>query len=341
MNIALPVLDIPVRPRISPFTEEAHARGLEWAARTGLVRGECALRRVESARFAVLVGRMHPAVGRDDLILAVQWYLWFFMFDDQYDDGEIGRRPDLLDSVFAPLLALIERADREHLTASARPAPITVALADLWVRTRRRARPGPRHRMAEHIERYFDAYRWETDNRTRRIVPDPLSYAKMRRWSVGLAPVIDLAEICADADLPESLLASDAYRAMWRSAVNTIAWTNDLFSLRKEHARGEVNNLVISLREHRGCGWDEAVGTVATLIEEQVDAFVAAERELPRAAAALGLAADQTARRCARDLADMMRGNLDWSLETARYRDVEPTASGETADYLEKILPAA
>lgn len=171
-------------------------------------------------------------------------------------------------------------------------------------------------------------------NRVLGIVPDMETYIGKRQHSGGMTIGIDLIEFAEGIELGTELLDSKAFRVLATTTNNVVCWSNDIFSLAKEQARGDVNNLVVIVQHREHLTLQEAVERVNEMVTEQVRLFEETERALqempeemqgPMRAFIAGLKA-------------WMRANVDWSLETKRYSQVEHTAPGETVSYVEGIL---
>ena len=97
---------------------------------------------------------------------------------------------------------------------------------------------------------------------------------------------------------------------------NAVCWANDVISLEKELARGDVHNLVLVLAHDEGLDLREAVDRVAHTHDAEVEEFVRLSSRLP----SFGVAVDEHLGRYVAALQARIKGNLDWSLESARYR---------------------
>jgi Terpene synthase family 2, C-terminal metal binding len=146
--------------------------------------------------------------------------------------------------------------------------------------------------------------------------------------------VIDLIELAERITLPEPVRASDSLDEMRRVANNVICWSNDIVSLDKEIARGEVNNLVIVLQQEQNLTLQESVDRVGDMVEDQIHLFEDAERQLP----GLDSDLDNDVQKYVAGLRAWMRANLDWSAETARFSQVEETRAGQSTSYREDLL---
>ncbi|GAC1477920.1 MAG: hypothetical protein NVS2B12_32360 [Ktedonobacteraceae bacterium] len=326
-HINIPAMYCPFPSRISPYVEAVDERTRTWVQRLGLVQKESALRRFNAARFAWLTARVYPTAGLDELTLLNDWLVWLFLFDDQFDDSPYGQQPEYVATVINGYIDLLKKMDIPE-------GPAGGAFQDLW----RRSLPGMsaawQERFLEHLVAYFETYNWTVRNRALGRVPAMDDYIAVRQHSGGMTIGIDLIEFATHGELPTALLKSGAFQALASTTNNVVCWSNDIFSLEKESARGDVNNLVIIVRHQQNVALQEAVEHVNALVTQQVQLFEQVERSLPEFAPELA----PTVAVFLAGLKDWMRANLDWSLQTKHYSQVEHTLPGKQVSYLESIL---
>ena len=326
-RITIPAVYCPFPSVINPCAEAVHEQSLTKLQRLGLIQKETARRRFLAARFAWLTARCYPATAFEELTWVHDWSIWLFMFDDQFDDGAIGGQPERMQPIMAKLLAILEDPD-----ASSPRSPLGAALYDFWQRA-----PGAtsawRARFAQHLADYFTSYLWEARNRARGHIPAVDAYIANRQQSGGLPTCFDLIDLSDHVTLPPEVYESQEFRTLRQTATNVVCWVNDVFSLRKERARGDVNNLVLAVQHAHHMSLQAAVNTVNDMITKEVQRFIETERQLPGYPSAI----EQNMRRYLLVFRAWMRGNLDWSYETPRYAQVEETAPGEKVSYLESL----
>ncbi|MGW2231860.1 terpene synthase family protein [Streptomyces formicae] len=337
-----PVPDIlnPFPYRVSPHVEQARAHLGEWTRRIGLVRRDAARRRFEKADFGWFAAMVYPTADAERLELMADWFAWLFLVDDQLDDGRVGRSPEQVKEVFAGMRAVLESADHGAAAAVDPELPAAVSsLADLWLRSSSDATAHWRRRFVQHLDDCLTtAATWEAGNRHAGIVPDEETYREKRRHTGAIYVCMDLIDIVERIDVPVAVYESREFTAALDAACNVVCWTNDVYSLEKERAMGEVHNLVHVVEHHRGLDRDKALAHVIGATSAETELFLARERELLRAHP--GHTAVLTPY-----LAGMrtwMRGNLDWSSRTKRYEAAEVADDSRRPDaYLETVLTRA
>jgi hypothetical protein len=154
-------------------------------------------------------------------------------------------------------------------------------------------------------------------------------------------PTFDLIEFVHDLDLPVQLRVHPLYLDLVTTAADVVCWTDDLVTVEKEMARGDVHNLVIVLAHYESCSVEAASRRVHGMLTERVDAFLDAERRLFDSFDAFGFSRTQRAQaeRWVHGLRTWMRGHLDWGTETPRYQKPEIVNAPFPPSYLEDLLP--
>lgn len=343
-EILVPELYCPFPPAMNPEAEAAQDHTLAWARTHGLVRDEAAYERLRRSRFGFLAAHAYPGATLSRLSIASDWNTWLFVMDDECDESGIGRRPKRLGILHRRFNGLLTGDGIPRLRG--RPGRIDVpllhALCDL--RDRMRALM-PRAWMARFVHsavEYFESSEWEAENRERDVWPDAATYIRMRPYTGGLYTDIELIELTEGIDLPIVVRNHPALERLALLTNNVVCWSNDIFSLQKERAHRDMHNLVLILHHHGGITEQAAVDRVARLIKGHVQRFIALEARLPQ----FGPSIDGAVRRFVAVLRAWMRGNLDWSCETGRYRHAEvqtpssPTVRDEGA-FMPPVLVAS
>ncbi|KAA8880610.1 hypothetical protein F3087_40545 [Nocardia colli] len=266
--------------------------------------------------------------------VAADWLGWLFLLDDQLDEGAVGRDPVATRAFLRPLTTVCGEQPQRRAHDG---GPLSDALRDIW---RRMAAAMPlfwRRRFARHLLEYLEGCTWEAANRALHRIPDLAVYPSRRRTAGAIWPALDVLEFVAHAPLPDRLLADPSFAEMCRAAADVICWTDDVLTVGKERARGDVHNFVIVLEHATGCTAEDAAAEVTRRIDRRLGDFLAGERRL--AGVLDALPADPEVRRHAAEyvagLRNWMRGHLEWGLRTDRYQ-VTGTA-GTDPGYLENL----
>ncbi|AHY47823.1 Terpene synthase family, metal binding domain [Rubrobacter radiotolerans] len=311
---AWPGLSYPFPPLINEHSDAVHAETVEWARSFGLMEEAGMREKVLATNIGRLAGRFHPSAPRERLRLVSDWYAWMFFRDDLCDEAELGRRPDLLAAADLRYLGVLrgeEPGEEDGPLARAmrdlRERLLPVVPAALWMR-----------RFVRSVKEHFDSTLWEASNRVRREVPDLQTYTRMRPITGGMYVDADFIEITTGLYLPTEVRTDPTVSDLTRMSNNAVCWANDIISLTKELASGDVHNIVLVLMAERDLSLEEAGRTAVGMHDREVTRFLALERELP----SFGRTIDENLARYVSVLRYRMRGNLDWSLESLRYRTV-------------------
>lgn len=294
---------------------------LAWADGFGLFKDSRSLEVFRAGGIGLLAGRFHPFSERDELRLIADFYAWMFLQDDLRDESDLGRNPDSLSETDRRSLDVLEGDEPADSDG-----PVIRAVHDLRERFATLA-PGPMwmRRFTRTIRNYLEATIWEASNRARGVVPDPESYLRMRPLTGGLDIDEELIGLSENARLPRRVLNERSVRRLTEISFNVVCWSNDVLSLEKELAHGDVHNLVVVLQRATDLSLEDAVERVIEMHNAEVRDFIALAPELP----SFGESADGNLCRYLSILRARMRGNLDWSLQSGRYaRSFENASNG-------------
>ncbi|MEV0492910.1 terpene synthase family protein [Streptomyces atratus] len=334
MENELPDIYCPFPQRTNPHVAHTRDHLGNWTRNTGLVHRDSARERFEQADFGSFVGMVYPTADEHSLDLVADWLAWLFLVDDQLDDGHLGRSPERVRDVVALMRSVVEGNAADPLPDEDLPAAV-VALADLWERTTPNAAAHWLRRFAWHLVTYLTtATTWETGNRANGVVPSEETYIAKRRHTGATYVCMDLIEIVAGIEAPESIHNDPRFIVAAEASSNVVCWANDVYSYEKEQVLGEIHNLVHLVRHHRGYGKQKALEHVCAAIATETDRFLAAEADLltayPQLSGMLLPYLD--------GMRSWMRGNLDWSRQTPRYNPADVSQYKQPEQYLEATV---
>ena len=327
-DITLPTIFCPFRPAVSPYAEAVHQHTLEWVGRHALIKDEHAFEHLESSKFGWLAAHCYPNASMERLAIVSDWFTWLFLMDDECDESGIGKRPERLAALQAHLLGVLSGGQpKTTLAPEIRDArkridvPLLHALCDLRNRMEALMPRAWMTRFIHSVVENFAAATWEAENRESGIWPDSVTYITMRPYTGAVYTALDLIEMTEGDTLPLVVRKHPRYQLML-IASNVICWCNDLFSLPKERDHHDMHNLALVLQHQEDIPLQTAVDRVAQLIGHEIKRFTALQGRLPT----LGLAVDGMVQRFVGGMCDLMRGNLDWSYESGRYRPTYASA---------------
>lgn len=307
-------LNIPFPGRISPDVARADASHLGWPSSFGLLPTAAAEARHRQGKYAELAGRFHPAAVGDELDLAVDQLSWFFLFDDEFD-GHWGGTPERAAQLAGAVEQVLDRSD-----AAADSYPIAAAFGDLWARSREGMSDAWCRRASMNWRTYLRGYVAEAENRLRRAPPHLQEQLALRVATIGVQPILDIAERLGHFELPEHLARTHPISTLSRLASEVVALDNDIVSVEKEEAIGDLN-LLLYLESLQGLTRRESIGLLQAMVTERIAAFVKLGDELTRSADEMPQRDSDAVRRYYADaLCAVMRGAYDWEQSCARYR---------------------
>lgn len=253
--------------------------------------------------------------------------MWLFAFDDAYcDEGRYSHDP----ASMAMLVAEMGRIAETGRTDS--PSPLARALAELRTRLDTLASPAQTARWVHAMKGYLSYQVWEAAFRSTKATPtlDQYAVARIRNGSMEVcAMTLDIAE---GYEVPAAEIDRPAVRALTEMACSLVGWDNDIASYYKEHERGDDRiNLVDVLAEQQGTKPADALPSAIALRDAALARYLELRDQVEPTLGAAG-------RRYLGGLSAWIRGNLDWSANTARYRRPNcPTVA--VADRRDHTLP--
>jgi len=310
-NDRAPSLFCPFPSRVNDHAEDADAHTLEWLADHNLLSGH-EYDHFRGYRCGWLAARAYPNADFDRVIVASDWIGWLCALDNHCDESGLGARPAQLTRVLARLSEILQ-SDRPR--AEVHDGPLEASFADLLRRMADLSSKAWRTEFAADVEIFFDALVWESTNRAQDTIPSLADYLAMRPRSSAMDHCVDLIALAEELEIAPEVRGSPGLKDLAAKAINAVCWANDLFSLERELAGGSPNNLVLVVQHDRGCSLEEARQSVVDMHDAEVRSFIDLQAQVTAEAPTgpevqaylLGL-------RC------WMRGNLEWSHETARYR---------------------
>ncbi|MCX4919744.1 terpene cyclase [Streptomyces sp. NBC_00687] len=328
--------DLPFPVVLSPDLEGSRRRNLEWVERLGLVRPGPSLRWYASWDMPGLAAHGMPYARAAGLDLCADAMAFFFVFDDQFD-GPLGRDPARAADVCQKLIDIVHGAP-----AGPGADPCSRAFADLWTRSCAGAHPGWIARTAHEWEYYLATQAHEAIGRIRGTPGDMETYLQVRRGIAGTALPLSLGERAAGIDILPSVFHSPQLRLMRDIAVDVTMMCNDVYSLEKEEARGDIDNLVLVIQHAERCTREEAVSTAREEVARRTGRF----KELEAHVLSMGrqLHLKKTELNDVRAYVDVMAlwmsGYHAWQTQTRRYTAAPRVLPSSGPGYFDAILPS-
>ncbi|MBC9718927.1 terpene cyclase [Streptomyces sp. TRM66268-LWL] len=305
---------LPFPPRMSADLASATRHNTDWVREFGLVVGEAAVDWYVSWDMPKLAARGYPYAAGDGLALCADTMAFFFLFDDQFD-GPLGRQPSRAAVVVRDLIGVVH--DLQPRTEN----PLTRAFRDIWARARHGADSPWCVRTAHEWEYYFASYAHEAINRCRGVPADMERFLEVRRGMSGTGLPISLGERAAGVQVPPVAFHSPQMRIMRQITTDVTFMCNDVYSLEKEAARGDMDNVVLVIEKENGLCRADAIGETCRRVRRRCTRFCELAAEIPALCQELGLDATRTSavHQYVEVMSAWIRGYHDWETETLRY----------------------
>jgi hypothetical protein len=315
-GLSLASVEIP-RPQASSPHAAEHLAGAEAVARAaGLLAHERDVARFRA--FAKIDLYFFHYADLDRLSAAASYSEWMYFLDDSYDDhpgagnevGDVERRMRRVFEVMRTGRLAAEATPLERFTKTVHDSLRRLSPWDGWYAL-----------FLDRSRRYLFEGSLESMAFWRQGGPLTVAdYAAVRSHDSGVLPVLACALLASNTRLPQLVLTHPSIVALEQHTVRHVAFLNDLFSYQKEVMRhGYPCNLVHVLSTERRVELGEAVQAAIEIVNSELRAFVAIERELP----SFGGELDPAVARYVMGMKALMRGNYDFSLKSRRFRDAE------------------
>ena len=321
----IPEIWCPVPARLHPDADGLDDPLLAWARGVGLFEREADAERFRRAGFGRFAASVWPDSRVEPLRLLAGWLALFWCIDDDLDECGGMVRHDDWERFGHVLLA--------QLTSGAPAASrFGFALDDLWRRTVELLSSAWRARFVGNFRDYLAA---GIQAKSLGAGEQALgAYVRVRQLTSGCEMTFDLTDLAAGREVAACVADSGAYRAVRTAMDNVVAWTNDVYSLRKEHIPDGAPNLVTVIRRETGGSWEDALHRAVRMIDAQTRDFLCACDDLRamRFAYPLDEAGWDAVEATLCDFAAWIAGNRAWHDWSPRYREAgESVISPRTA----------
>jgi len=268
---------------------------------------------LQRTRGELLMALSYPYADVDTLALLDQWIAWFFVVDDELDDGPCGRDPGRCLTAVSSLMQTFDgRPDAGILPT---------ALFDLCGRTLLGRSNGWRESFRRGFTEWLWTYYAEAVDRAGGRQPASWEYREHRRYSFGVYMSLDFCELADGIDLPCHVRHLPSFVSLRNSAINNGSLINDVFSFDKESAVGYFHNLVAIIQRESRLRREEAVETATLMATEAMERITTAVGELPAQLRAAKVSESTFSDACR--LADcyqtLVAGNYVYHKEVQRY----------------------
>ncbi len=321
----VPDYHMPWPVALNPDHERAERAARKWATDFGLLNDDAARQRMIDMQCGLFSGWWCPRTDTHGAVLMAKWVAWLFLWDDIFDDGPLGRDPEVFKDGKARLDLLLSQDPPPSPNAPGLTFPLARALADLWGDFYNYFPEHPRGRFALHVKQYLSAMETEVGNRSAEELPDTDSYLRLRLVNGATRPSIDVLEGLQGANIPDHLHRGLFYE-LRDMAAELWLWSNDTFTVRKDLHYRNPHNLVLVLRHDRDLSLQSAAHHVAYMAQQRLRDF---RRIADRLRDLTDIADDPHTRhkedilRGVRVLEDALSGYYRWQETCLRYKRKE------------------
>ncbi|MEH1834975.1 MAG: terpene synthase [Nostoc sp.] len=313
-QLLYPSLYCPFPSHINKYVDVLEAHALEWVLRFNLLANESTYKRFCKSKFFFLAASVYPYSNIEQLKIAHDWLSWLFIWDDQCDLSDLGKKPEVLKAIHKRFLEILNGAE-----FTSHDIPLSCALSNLRERMLEKVSVKWLNYFLCGFENYLHGCFEEANNRVYGIVPDTDTYIAMRRLSAGADVALPLIELCDQLIIPDFLRKEDIFKQLNEIANNLLGWSNDIFSLSRELATGHVHNLVFVLHYQHKLSLEEAIKRATEMHDQEIRKLISLEADIP----SFGEKIDAEFAKYILGINAWIRGNLDWYSFTDRYKTIE------------------
>jgi hypothetical protein len=304
---------------LSPHAQAANDWLPGWLLRCGVPSDSLAYQRLAGARIGGYAGRLYPAASPGRLRLLTALFAWFFLLDDEFD-GIADPQQQRLHRLAAEILTLL-RAPHPTPHPAACPAavldgPARRMLTGPWRVLTRSTPAWWRDRFADAVAEHLAGAVRDAANKSTGHRPDPTEYIELRRATSAANVAYTLIEFATGDPVPDAVFHHPRIREYADAGNDLLSWYNDLYSLPGDLLVAGGHNLVVAVAEADRITISEAVAVAAQRWRTQMSRFADRRAAVP----SFGPVHDRTVGALLDGIGNAVRGTIDWSAETSRYR---------------------
>jgi hypothetical protein len=312
LRITLPELDCPFPASMHLDAQPIEEGTIAWMKRYGYIRTPREEETARHAEFGIRAARVHPTGRTEAIQLVSDLTVWLFLTDDVYVE-EPGQASALAVTAEHVIRSIRVLRNPEDLPVA--PNASLLALQDISNRLRAAATHEQVERVVNGMVEFFLAGCCEAVSFSRKSLPLTADYIPVRDAINCLRSVCFVfIEIVGGYELPGRTWSRPDLQAVVNTAVRIISNHHDVLSGLRELTHDVPMNLPAVIAREEGLPISEAFARVADLANAEMNSFVAMSDRL------LADEKDRTVRDYVEGLKAWIRGNLDWSLTTGRYR---------------------
>ncbi|KAI0033928.1 terpenoid synthase [Vararia minispora EC-137] len=258
--------------------------------------------------FVLLASLCYPHLHRDQLRVAGELMMLFFLFDECTDkvDGE---------SVGPYINMVIDALEHPEVTPPEDcPCDLREITRQFWLRATSVAPLASRIRFKKTFIEYIKAVAFEAHDRLDNNIRSIDDYLQLRRLTAGGYP--SLFPIDFAVDIPNEVMQHPTLSTLNGLVAESLILLNDVYSYNIEQASGHhAHNLVTVVMHELNVPIQDALEWIRRYHTECLERFLALKGTLP----SWGVTVDQDVQRYVEGLAEGVRGIDTWCFESQRY----------------------
>ncbi|KAL5356668.1 isoprenoid synthase domain-containing protein [Aspergillus floccosus] len=272
--------------------------------------------------FGLVTAMFWPNAEFSRLVVCSYLILWLFLWDDEIDSVTGTRHSDLEAArrAHADVVSYMSHClQLDYGYPKVEPTdPLILLIKDIGDALCREYDIGQREVVFEYMCLYIQGTEKEQRVDLENTMPSTQEYLAIRRESSAVLLTLAMNDYSASRRLPTKLRSHPAVRELYEQSNTAIAIGNDILSVEKEFKDGALLNYIpvaYSKIQDVQQATDEAVITVGMALRK----FELAKEELIHAAQKMGLPETEV-HWFIEGCEYQMTGNVNWSLESGRYR---------------------
>ena len=323
-TVEIPPLFCPIPAADIPDTSKISSNVLEWMGRFGFCDTDVERTSVAANLTAEWASRIAPNGAIERLQISADWACLGLTMDDAFPDGGAhSHSPEL----FVPFAVRVLRS-ADHPESNFDSDPYCAGFQDISRRIRENASATVVRRWADGVAEWFFGTAVGLSQRVRGVMPSLEDYFNVGARDRGTRASLAVIELAEGTSLPNSDMENPRMRALTQIASTLVTIGNDVYSYHREVQEGSLESNIVGVLMH----WDnlrapEAMAKAAAIHDRLMCLYMALyDQTKMNAGPEVRLYLDQ--------LSNFIRGNLDYSAVTPRYKVLPTDVSGRaTADW--------
>lgn len=312
VRITPPALYCPFPSDVHDDVQLIEEGTITWMKRYGYIKTSSEEETARKAQFGVRAARVHPTGHTEAIQLVSDLTVWLFLTDDVYvEEPGMSHALSITTSHIIQSIRILRDPDDISSGASAS----LLALQDISRRLRILATHEQIDRVINGMIEFFLAGCCEAVSFSRKTLPTESDYIPVRDAINCLRSVCFVfIEIVGGYELPGPTWCRSELQTVVGKATRIVSNHHDILSGLRELAQEIPMNLPAVIAHEQGLLIADAFARVGDQTNADMRSFVAMTKRL------LAEEPDPSVRAYIDGLKAWIRGNLDWSLTTGRYR---------------------